>query len=316
MRKFLVILALAIVSINAIAHKKDPDYLNARRNGAEAQLKVRVVDNEGAIVSNANIRVFMGMNFRPKGYYLEGKTDTNGVFVAEGKTCGDEISIDVIKDGYYSSSKKLSFAKMGFERNVENDKWQPFGEVQNIVLRKKINPINLISFSKLIDVVQTNRWVGFDMKKGDFVAPMGCGKNADFEVKVEWDGRPAWESRYCCAEIRFSNPFTGGYYARNVSESRFPNVYKANPVNPYKETHIQIIDRNGNPHTTRLAFTNDASFVVRVRSVLDEVGNIKMANYGSITRFNIGPSRRGVALLRLEYVFNPTPNDTNLEPRR
>ena len=33
MRKFLVILALAIVSINAIAHKKDPDYLNARRQG-------------------------------------------------------------------------------------------------------------------------------------------------------------------------------------------------------------------------------------------------------------------------------------------
>ena len=33
-------------------------------------------------------------------------------------------------------------------------------------------------------------------------------------------------------------------------------------------------------------------------------------------RFEIGPSRRGVALLRLTYVFNPTPNDTNLEPKR
>ena len=32
MRKFLVILALAIVSINAIAHKKDPDYLNPTPN--------------------------------------------------------------------------------------------------------------------------------------------------------------------------------------------------------------------------------------------------------------------------------------------
>ena len=316
MKKLAIISTMVFMAIHCFAGKKDSSYLEARKSGALARIQIQVCDDSGENVPNADIRVFMGMNFRPKGYYLEGKTDTNGVFVAEGKTCGDEISIDVIKDGYYSSSKKLSFAKMGFERNVENDKWQPFGEVQNIVLRKKINPINLISFSKLIDVVQTNRWVGFDMKKGDFVAPMGCGKNADFEVKVEWDGHPAWESRYCCAEIRFPNPFTGGYYARNVSESKFPTVYKANPVNPYKETHIQIIDRNGNPHTTRLAFTNDASFVVRVRSVLDEVGNIKMANYGNITRINIGPSRRGVALLRLEYVFNPTLNDTNLEPRR
>ena len=47
----------------------------------------------------------------------------------------------------------------------------------------------------------------------------------------------------------------------------------------------------------------------------DENGTIKSANYGSIRRFEIGPSRRGVALLRLSYVFNPTPNDTNLEPK-
>ena len=50
-------------------------------------------------------------------------------------------------------------------------------------------------------------------------------------------------------------------------------------------------------------------------TVIDEEGKIKAANYGCIRRVEIGPSRRGVALLRLTYVFNPTPNDTNLEAR-
>lgn len=311
----LVTLFMVAVAASAFALKKDPAYRNARRSGALAKIQIHVVDDLGQNVPNADVSVFLGMNFRPQGYYLKGLTNTNGVFVAEGKTCGDEIVIDVTKKGYYSSSKKLCFAEMGAEHDVENGKWQPFGKNEDIALRRIVKPTHLVAFDKLIDVVHTNVWLGFDMEKQDFTRPIGKGDKADFEVKAEWDGLPAWESKYCSAEIRFTDIRTGGHYVKNVCESTFPYIYSAPLDSTYTESAIRIVDRNGDPHTTKIPFAKGASLVTRTRTIVDENGEIKAANYGCIRRFEVGPSRRGVALLRMSYVFNPTPNDVNLEPK-
>ena len=315
MRRLLLALFIVAVAASAFALKKDPAYRNARRSGALAKIQIHVVDDLGQDVPNADVSVFMGMNFRPKGYYLKGITNTNGVFVAEGKTCGDEVVIDVTMQGHYSSSKRLCFAEMGAEHYVENGKWLPFGKNEDIALRRIVTPINLIAFDKLIDVVHTNVWLGFDMEKQDFTRPIGKGDKADFEIKAEWDGRPAWESKYCSAEIRFADIQTGGHYVKNVFESTFPYIYAAPLDAAYAESTIRIVDRNGDPHTTKIPFAKGASLVTRTRTIVDEEGKIKAANYGCIRRFEVGPSRRGVALLRLSYVFNPTPNDTNLESK-
>ena len=204
MKRLVVVAALAVVAMSAFALRKDPAYLDARRSGALARMQIHIVDDLGRDVPAAEVNVFMGMNFRPKGHYLKGVTDTNGIYVAEGKTCGDEVVIDVAKRGYYSSVKKLCFAEMGAEHDVKNGKWQPFDEVENIILKRIVKPINLIAFDKLIDVVHTNVWLGFDMEKMGFVKPNGNGDNVDFEIKAEWDGLPAWESKSCSAEIRFA----------------------------------------------------------------------------------------------------------------
>ena len=102
---------------------------------------------------------------------------------------------------------------------------------------------------------------------------------------------------------------------KNVFESTFPYIYAAPLDAAYAESTIRIVDRNGDPHTTKIPFAKGASLVTRTRTIVDEEGKIKAANYGCIRRFEVGPSRRGVALLRLSYVFNPTPNDTNLESK-
>ena len=304
-----------LIATQSYALKNDPSYRDARRNGAMAKIELRIVNDDGVPVPYANVNVFMGMNFRPKGYYLKGMTDANGIYVAEGKTCGDEIVVEVAKRGHYSSVKKLCFAKMGAEHDVRNGKWLPFNEVENITLRRIAKPIKLIAFDRLIDVAQTNAWLGFDMEKMDFVKPIGNGSAVDFEIKVEWDGLPAWESKSCSAEIRFLGDGTGGCYTKNVPESAFPYTYSAQPDAVYAERIVRIVDRNGDPHTTKIQFATDSALVTRTRCMIDEYRKIKVSNYGCIRRFEIGPSRRGVALLRLTYVFNPTPNDINLESK-
>ena len=315
MKRLFTVVLLSAMAISAFALKSNPAYRDARRSGAIAKMQIHAIDDLGHGVPNADVTVFMGMNFRPKGYSITGRTDANGVFFAEGKTCGDEINIEISKAGYYSSVKKLCFAEMGAEHDVSNGKWQPFGDNMIVALRRIMNPVDVIVHDKLIDVAQTNVWLGFDMEKKDFVKPAGNGLKSDFEVKVEWDGLPAWESKMCSAEIRFLEEKTGGYYVRNKSESAFPYAYEAQIDSAYLERSISIVDRDGDPHTTKVSFAKDSSFVTRTRTVVDEQGNIKSANYGSIRRIEIGPSRRGVALLRLSYIFNPIPNDTNLESK-
>lgn len=316
MKKFFVIAVFMITATSAFALSKDSSYREARKSGALAKIKIHIVDDLGHDVSNADISVFFGMNFRPNGYYLKGVTDTNGMFIAEGETCGDEILIDVRKHGFYNSVKKLCFAKMGAEHKVKDNKWLPFNEIEKITLRKIEKPITLTAFNKLIDVAYTNKWIGFDMENKDFINPFGCGKNKDFEIKVEWDGLPAWKSKSCSMDVRFMQAETGGLYVNNLLESEFPYIYRAQPDAIYGQRFIRIVNRNGDPYVTAIPFAQDSALVTRTRCVIDANGKVKAANFGCIRRLEISPSRRGVALLRLSYIFNPTPNDTNLEPKR
>ena len=316
MKKLFIVVLLTTITVSSFALKKSSAYREARKSGAIARILIHIVDDLGHEVPNAEVTVFMGMNFRSHGYYLKGVTNTNGTYVAEGKTCGDEIVIDVTKHGHYTSTKRLCFAEMGAEHDVEHGRWLPLGKEEKIILKRIASPVNLIMFDKLIDVSQTNMWLGFDMGKMDFIKPFGVGVRPDFEMKVEWDGLPAWDSKHCCAEIHFSESKTGSYRIENVIESRFPYPYAAAVGSLFDKKSIRIVDRNGDPHTTKVPFPKDVSFVTRTRSVVDEQGEIKMANYGCIKRFDVGPSRRGVALIHLSYVFNPTPNDTNLEPKQ
>ena len=95
---------------------------------------------------------------------------------------------------------------------LQDGKWQPYGDVQKIVLRRMINPCPLVDTVKWISVPRTNEWLRFDMRIGDFVHPYGTGTKSDFEVKVEWDGLSASQCRLCTATVRFVAEKCGGYF--------------------------------------------------------------------------------------------------------
>ena len=157
MMKSLIFMMLALtVVMSAFAHKKDPEYLKARRSGGELRMIVSAVDDDGSAVSNASVKVLMGMNFREKAYYINGITDAKGQFAIEGKTTGNEIEIGVTKDGYYKASKKLCLIKMGSEYEVRNGKWQPWGMVVKLPMRKVVNPVALLAFHDGIQVAAHN----------------------------------------------------------------------------------------------------------------------------------------------------------------
>ena len=311
---------IAVVVLLSVTHamafptlKKDPVYREARRNGAQAKIELHVAEDDGTPVADAKIKAYLGMNFRPKGTWVNGTTDTNGVFVLEGKTCGDEIEVFVTKDGYYKSHVEYCYAMMGEEHDVKDGKWQPYGAEEKIVLRPIKNPLEAMRCSNERRYRFTERiceWIGFDIAENDFVAPFGKGETSDFEVFLDWDGK-----RLDCERIgfkvRFTQPYSGYYEVPIEGESELTTPYSVMPNMSYSQTAEFCDKRDGK----RIGDNFDKSkcWVVRSRCRMDAKGELT-ANYTVVRFLGISGSSEGKAGFCFMGAFNPTPNDTNLEP--
>ena len=313
MKQRIAVILLAFASIPVIAAKKDPDFLQAIWHGAQTKIELHIVDDDGTPVPDAGIKAYLGMNFRPKGTWVNGTTDTNGVFILEGKTCGDEIEVFVKKNGYYDSHVVYCYAKMGAEHEVKDGRWQPYGAEEKLSLRRIVNPLPLVNIEKWVDVPCTNTWMGFDMESADFVAPFGLGKASDCEILVEWDGQSAVSCRKCKAEVRFQAKGCGGYFADKIAESSYKFCFDAD-TNALLTTSFATVNRDGDFFKTHSPFPELCFFVTKTRCVMAESGETLSANYGYIRRLDVYPSKSSHARIDYSGVFNPTPNDTNLEP--
>lgn len=314
-KKLAITFVWVAIGMMSFAHKKDVDYLQARRNGADAKIVISLADDAGLPVSNATVRVLMGMNFREKAYYISGTTTPNGQFVIEGRTTGNEIEIDVSKDGYYNTSKKFSFVSMGKEYDARGGKWMPWGMECNLRMREIRNPTALISDVNGYYVPATNKWIGFDMKTGDWVMS-GCkGKVSDFEVFLEWDGRPSRESQLLNLRLRAADVNSGFYYADFVPESVFHGVYNASTTAVLSQT-LTCQTKQLDGRIVKQGLPQSKMLVLRSRCVCDEKGALRQANYSTISWIVVDGTRKGKGEMMLSYSFNPTPNDTNLEAKQ
>ncbi len=319
MKKAVLFTVCIIMATQLHALKRDPAYRDARRYGAMAKIELRVVNDDGVPIPYADIDVFMGMNFRPEGYSITGRTDTNGVFVVKGKTCGDEINVNVKKAGFYRTSKTFRFAEMGHEYAVRDGRWQPYGKSERIILRDMRNPIDMPheNFWKFKYTNAINMWIGYDIKENDFVVPYGNGKVADFEVYIDWNGE--WLPTYTgmAVRIRFTEPFSGCYAYDINRESNFKGPYSASPSS-IKQTEEEFYERvfdNGERREQK-HFNPGKCWVVRSRCKVSPDGKLLLANYSVIYDIAFTCKSGGYGGFCITSAFNPTPNDTNLEAKQ
>lgn len=131
-------------------------------------------------------------NFLGNGY--NGETNANGSWVIQGKTCGNELKIEITKDGYHDSNRKMSFATMGAEHEVKDGKWQPWGKEELIVLRKIKNPIKMVHLSFFRGdsderIVSASVFVSSASSFFAVVPPLTASRNADslsFGMRIVW----------------------------------------------------------------------------------------------------------------------------------
>ena len=322
-RYFIAVVALSVMPTTAVAMRSSPDaeFERAMKKGAQARLEIRVVDDEGAPVSNATVKVLFNMLTPGGGEIVTVTTDTNGVAVAEGKT-NVAIRYRVEKEGYYKSEDGMDMYNMSHRYEVKDGRWQPWGMKKEIVLLPVKNPQAQRAGTpgwKRTNLLK--EWIGFDLMRYDFIKPYGDGEVSDMEVFFDWDG--AWRSReYKGMEmkIRFPGEFAGGYYADKTPGSEYIGVYNASTNGVYRSEFSFYEweggrDRQGLVTSwKRQLFDFSKVLVVRTRCKLNEDGALVQANYFQLCKIKFSCGEKGAGI-RLVPIYNPTPNDPNLEPK-
>jgi hypothetical protein len=259
----------------------------------EWRATVKVVDENSKPVPNANVDIWYYVTPPPgqteASEKIHGLTDKKGLFVASHEDTGSvTLGFQVKKAGYYGTTRGYT---LGMSYQYNPVKWSP--EI-NMVLKAVGKPIAMYAKSIIsMKFPVLNKPIGYDLMAGDWVAPYGKGVSSDFlftENHVDKSGYSFAVSfpnqgdgiQEFDVPLLLQDATTGLSDLRSSSEA---------PPDGYQPTFVQI------------NHASNRNFYFRIRTKLDENGNVVSARYGKIYG----------DLPQFTYYYNPTPNDRNVE---
>ena len=285
-------LLLAIVAVTTLGLRACADTVN---------VPVRAVDQDGKHVAEAKLgsesgdKTVSGLDGRAK-------------LAVKKKAFSTRFS--AAKEGYYYT--QTNGFPMPLSPNVDLSK------TVDLVMKKIKNPIPMYAKRLTAEADASLRLpsydgnsYGYDLVIGDWVSPHGKGVINDiiFKFEGQFSERPygARESYDNKILLSFSNQQDGIISWQGLSDnnreygSEFVSDYEA-PADGYKPEWVQRTwkEKGGHHRTTYDQYRN---YYIRVRTQVDEKGNIVSAHYGKIYG----------DFMSFTYYLNPTPNDRNME---
>lgn len=273
-----------------------------------ARITIKVVDDDAKPVADFPIKAsFEG------GDRNEGMTDVNGLFTIDGKARFGRASYVLMKDGYY-----YGYGTYNLRGGVKDDRFQPWNPVVTAVVRRVVNPISMYRKSVRTVVPVTNVLCGYDLMVGDWTTPNGVGQNSDISFRVE--RTVVSKDEYdVTLTVAFTNQSDGLQSVLSIPECPFFQSPRYAPKDGYKTEYGRIEGRKPQKGLFNTDPLSERCSAYRIRSALDEKGQIKSAYYGIFaTGFGIAGYGTEKCALNFTYFLNPTPNDRNLEfdPKR
>lgn len=260
------------------------------------KVSIQVVDQDGLPVVDAKV---------DSGSKKKINTNTQGNALVELNKYSSGIRFAAKKEGYYSSETHEYFP---MSKDIKQSKTIKV-ELKKIKKPTAMYAKDMMSYSSRgVRIPIMDKEVGYDLIIGDWVTPHGKGEIDDFIFKFEGnDGKvrdlDEWEKKI---SLRFSNEKDGVIAWKGLSEegreygSHLASDYKA-PPNGYQSNWVQRTwKKDGLRQTSK---DIDRNFYFRVRTKLDNNGNIESAHYGKIYG----------DFMSFIYYLNPTPNDRNVE---
>lgn len=286
---------------------------------ASERMYVKVTDNEGNPVANATVNVSF-----TSGHIVWGDgtvksyksiTDTNGTAIVSFDCDSSDVHWKVQKDGYYTSGPHTAV----FEIDVISIPPAYYNVIMlehekhvAATLWKIVNPQPMYAHCPILGrkLPKENGRYGFDLAEYDWLPPYGNGKEADFYVVRDYR-KLTKVGTFTVGAVEFDKG--GGYYiARNNDCKGLPTAYHADTNAIFKSSMPVLFEHRKGVHEYDYPLPlvdKDSHIVLRTRVKYDENGNMISANYSRILgEFSVWPS-----VSAPESVFNPRPNDTNLE---
>ena len=285
--------------------------------GNSMTVTAHVKDDEGRPVSNATVKVWTDKS-RYGGWakssqydYYTGITDTNGTvkisfacYVAYFEGCA-------FSDRHYREDCGYIEVK-----HIGHADWSAtlteHSKELNFTLRRKKNPTSICyrQPSPWIKLPGSSGEFGFDLLMNDWIEPYGEGKTADFYVQRE--ALPTNSELTINCGLLFRGEGNGAYIQKKVkTTSNFKTDYEADTNGTYQSyLPLRRFPFAPSSSCTNFAIAKEDEYIVmRTRVEKDEKGNIVKANYSAM----LGTVQVYQHFRQLGYVFNPTPNDPNLE---
>jgi hypothetical protein len=264
-------------------------------NAASAQNKpiwnatIKVIDEAGQPITGADAEMWWYVNASDGTTTYdktEGLTDTNGMFKTSHEANGSiDLGFQASKAEYYSSKKGYEIAPLS---DSDPTKWN---HDVTLMIKKIGKPIPM--YAKQIDSItfpEFNKAIGYDLMVGDWVGPYGKGINSDI---LFTENHPDEKSGYTFTVSfpRSEDGIQGLTRDWNFGVSGLLSSHEA-PLDGYQPKYVQA----QMPNPNRI-------YYFRVRTKVDDLGNIVSAHYGKIYG----------DFMQFTYYLNPTPNDRNVE---
>ncbi len=291
------------VSKNDITSQKCyPQLKELGRHGGVARVELTIRDDKNALVEG--VKGGLGCW---NGTKDEGVSDKNGQLVLSATAFVDG-NYALKKDGYYPTYGIFKFeapdVPFGF---FERRHWKPI--VKEMVLKKKRNPIPMYAHSLYNKPIPAfGNPLGFDLQVADWVVPYGEGVCADVTITVEAKevsfGRKIYQK---VVEVKFD--FPNKYDGVQICDAdRWSDFISTYSVDLTKNFQRQLVLLPG--ETDYDWFDHNKYLVFRVRSEVSPSGDLIQCHYGKIyPTFWFSRDQFWIKSI----LFNPTPNDTNLE---
>jgi len=263
--------------------------------------KLKAIDDAGNPVAGAKIQIGYDMTTN----VIVGLTDTNGMFSASHTGRSVDLEFHAEKSGYYPFSMQYH---MGFYYKF--DKWNP---TLTILLRKVENPVPMYAKEQEMKFPKLDEPIGFDLLAGDWVTPYGKGFHTDMLFKAH---REIKNDREFSADLKVTFPMQGDGIMVAPQEAVDGSEFKTSRTAAETGYEPELDLHYSNTNQLLSVF----GYFIRVRTILDDNGNVKSALYGKIRgdfRFYAG-TIAPTAGMGFDYYLNPAPNDRNVEfnPKR
>ena len=295
---------------------------------SDAAFRVRVSEEDGMLITNAEVHASFPQNepypLRCKVQEYTAWTDTNGICAITGK-CNQQVVWRVSKGGYYDC---INMRLEG--TNTVYNRVEPWDQLYSVQLRRIQTPVPFfgrnvgsgILNSRDVCVPEFGKSFGFDLLESDWVAPFGKGKTTDFIIWVncepakmpsDYYERHPRAIRAMDGKLRLSFANQKDGIQEFISVPNVGSTFRSPrfaPEEGYATNYVK--ETNGGIYTPPKL---DQNFTFRIRSHVDDNGNVTNALYGKIYgAISCDANRK----LKFNYLFNPTPNDRNIEfdPRK